>query len=129
MTIKYSHNVGGVSKFGSFGKVITTYKGSVYKLIKFDLVIYLILYGSISALYRFTMTSNINIYFEYFVVYCKKNVGRIPLTFVLVFYMHIVVQRWWETYKSIPWPDSLALKLSILFPNYVGRELECMNMN
>ena len=54
--------------------------------------------------------------------------GHIPLTFVLAFYMSNVVQRWWETWKSIPWPDSLALKLNILFPNQPERENECMRI-
>ena len=47
--------------------------------------------------------------------------GQIPLTFVLAFYMNHIVQRWWETWKLIPWPDSLALKLNTLFPNLPGK--------
>ena len=48
-------------------------------------------------------------------------VGRIPLTFVLAFYMNHIVQRWWETWKMIPWPDSIALKLNTFFPNLPGQ--------
>ena len=36
----------------------------------------------------------------------------IPLTFVLAFYMNHVVQRWWETWKMIPWPFSIAIKIN-----------------
>ena len=47
--------------------------------------------------------------------------ARIPLTFVLAFYMNHVVSRWWETWKLIPWPDSIALKLNTFFPNLPGK--------
>ena len=83
------------------------------------------MYGSIAAMYRFVFPNHMKPYFESFVMYCKTNYGLIPLTFVEAFYMSNVAQRWWETWKSIPWPDGLALKLNILFPNQPKRENEC----
>ena len=47
--------------------------------------------------------------------------ARIPITFVLAFYMNHVVSRWWETWKLIPWPDSIALKLNTFLPNLPGK--------
>jgi len=38
----------------------------------------------------------------------------IPVSFVLGFYVAVVVGRWWNQYLSIPWPDSLALYVSTL---------------
>ena len=35
--------------------------------------------------------------------------------FVLGFYVSLVVQRWWEQYMLLPWPDSFALKVVGLF--------------
>ena len=35
----------------------------------------------------------------------------LPLTFLLGFYVSLVVKRWWEQYCFLPWPDSLALSL------------------
>ena len=128
MTVTYAQKVACVSRVGSFRRVITIYRGSVYKLTRFDLLIYLILYALIAIVYRFILPENGKSYFESFVMYCNINYGHIPLTFVLGFYMNNVIQRWWETWKSIPWPDSLALKLNILFPNYPGREDECMRI-
>ena len=128
MTVPYAHKVASVSMVGSFRMVMTIYEGSVYKLIKFDLMLYLLLYGCIACIYRFVLPDHLKPYFESFVMYCKINYGLIPLTFVLAFYMGNVVQRWWETWKSIPWPDGLALKLNILFPNHPGRENECMKI-
>ena len=31
------------------------------------------------------------------------------MTFVLGFYVTLIVGRWWDQYKLLPWPDSLAI--------------------
>uniref|UniRef100_A0A182YL31 Bestrophin homolog n=1 Tax=Anopheles stephensi TaxID=30069 RepID=A0A182YL31_ANOST len=36
----------------------------------------------------------------------------IPLSFVLGFYVTIVMTRWWNQYTSIPWPDPIAVFVS-----------------
>ena len=35
----------------------------------------------------------------------------LPLTFLLGFYVSLVVRRWWEQYCKLPWPDDIALSL------------------
>ena len=35
----------------------------------------------------------------------------LPLTFLLGFYVSLVVKRWWEQYCFLPWPDSIAFFL------------------
>ncbi|CAG9138183.1 unnamed protein product [Plutella xylostella] len=40
----------------------------------------------------------------------------IPMSFVLGFYVSLVVKRWWEQYKLLPWPDTLALFISAGIP-------------
>uniref|UniRef100_A0A1A9V3L8 Bestrophin homolog n=1 Tax=Glossina austeni TaxID=7395 RepID=A0A1A9V3L8_GLOAU len=50
--------------------------------------------------------------FETVVEYCSNYVTLIPLSFVLGFYVNLVMQRWWEQYMTIPWPDSLAVLVS-----------------
>jgi hypothetical protein len=44
--------------------------------------------------------------------YCESYSDLIPLSFVLGFYVSIVMQRWWNQYVSIPWPDSIAVFVS-----------------
>ena len=34
------------------------------------------------------------------------------MSFVLGFYVTIVVNRWWEQYLAMPWPDPLAVFVS-----------------
>lgn len=50
--------------------------------------------------------------FEGIVQYCNAYSNLIPLSFVLGFYVSIVMTRWWNQYTSIPWPDSLAVYIS-----------------
>ncbi|XP_036337619.1 uncharacterized protein LOC118747667 [Rhagoletis pomonella] len=42
------------------------------------------------------------------------------MSFVLGFYVNKVVQRWWEQYRLLPWPDTLALFISAAIPNSTG---------
>ncbi|KAL9700556.1 hypothetical protein quinque_003997 [Culex quinquefasciatus] len=44
--------------------------------------------------------------------YCGQQRENVPLSFVLGFYVSLVVKRWWEQYRLLPWPDTLALFVS-----------------
>lgn len=41
------------------------------------------------------------------------------MSFVLGFYVSLIVKRWWEQYKLLPWPDTLALFISAALPGNV----------
>ncbi|KAJ7344260.1 hypothetical protein JRQ81_000210 [Phrynocephalus forsythii] len=43
--------------------------------------------------------------FEKLALYCNSYAELIPVSFVLGFYVTLVVSRWWGQYESIPWPD------------------------
>lgn len=45
----------------------------------------------------------------------------IPMSFVLGFYVSLIVKRWWEQYKLLPWPDTLALFISAGIPGAVSK--------
>ncbi|KAG7167302.1 Bestrophin-2-like 4, partial [Homarus americanus] len=47
--------------------------------------------------------------FEHLSLYCDYFRNLIPISFVLGFYVTVVVQRWWEQYLCIPWPDDFAM--------------------
>lgn len=44
--------------------------------------------------------------------YCNEYSDLIPVSFVLGFYVSIVMTRWWNQYMAIPWPDSIAVFVS-----------------
>uniref|UniRef100_A0A3B4AT15 Bestrophin homolog n=1 Tax=Periophthalmus magnuspinnatus TaxID=409849 RepID=A0A3B4AT15_9GOBI len=43
--------------------------------------------------------------FEKISMYCDKYAEQIPVTFVLGFYVTLVVNRWWNQFVNLPWPD------------------------
>ena len=47
--------------------------------------------------------------FEALCIYCHEQLSSIPLTFVLGFYVSLIVKRWWKQYSLLPWPDSMAM--------------------
>uniref|UniRef100_A0A1A9UJ92 Bestrophin homolog n=1 Tax=Glossina austeni TaxID=7395 RepID=A0A1A9UJ92_GLOAU len=52
--------------------------------------------------------------------YFGQQSESIPMSFVLGFYVNLVVKRWWEQYRLLPWPDTLALFISAAIPNSSG---------
>lgn len=88
------------------------WRASIYKLVWMDLALFLTIYYSLSALYRFLLNNSQKRTFEAVVAYCDEYSDLIPLSFVLGFYVSIVMTRWWNQYISIPWPDSIAVFVS-----------------
>lgn len=58
--------------------------------------------------------------FEKIRYYFGNSSESIPMSFVLGFYVSLVVKRWWEQYKLLPWPDNLALFISAAIPGNVS---------
>uniref|UniRef100_A0A8C2ZMZ2 Bestrophin homolog n=1 Tax=Cyclopterus lumpus TaxID=8103 RepID=A0A8C2ZMZ2_CYCLU len=50
--------------------------------------------------------------FEKLSMYCDKYAEQIPVTFVLGFYVTLVVNRWWHQFVNLPWPDRLMFLIS-----------------
>ncbi|KAF7245338.1 Bestrophin-1 [Varanus komodoensis] len=55
----------------------------------------------------FTLDENQRLMFEKLALYCNSYAELIPVSFVLGFYVTLVVSRWWGQYESIPWPDRI----------------------
>ncbi|KAG7172151.1 Bestrophin-2-like 1 [Homarus americanus] len=102
MTVKYTDTVATVGSFGSFFKLLMKWRGSVYKMIWQDMLVYLVLYTLLSLVYRLALPPLAKEYFEMLVIHCARFRDLIPVSFVLGFYVSLVVKRWWDTYQSIP---------------------------
>ncbi|XP_047482780.1 bestrophin-2-like isoform X2 [Penaeus chinensis] len=109
MTVTYTRHVATCRGFGCFWKLLLRWKGSIYKLIWPELILYTILYYTASFIYRFALDDFHKRKFEKLTIHCQRFVDLIPVSFVLGFYVNIVIQRWWDQYKTIPWPDSLCV--------------------
>jgi predicted membrane chloride channel (bestrophin family) len=60
--------------------------------------------------------------FEKIRLYFSQQSETIPMSFVLGFYVTLVVKRWWEQYRLLPWPDTLALFLNAGIPGADERQ-------
>ncbi|XP_038213594.1 bestrophin-4-like isoform X2 [Zerene cesonia] len=112
MTVTYTGEVATCRGFGTFLKVLYRWRGSIYKLVWLDLLVFLLLYYILNLIYRLLLDEGSKRTFEGIVNYCSFHGNVIPLSFVLGFYVTVVMNRWWNQYTTIPWPDSIAVFVS-----------------
>lgn len=112
MTVTYTAEVATCRGFGCFLKLLIRWRGSIYKLVWLDLSCFLLLYYALNITYRLALNDEQKKTFEDIVRYCATYSNLIPLSFVLGFYVTIVMTRWWNQYTSIPWPDPIAVFVS-----------------
>ena len=93
--------------------------GSCLKLIRHPISIWILLFTLLSLLYRYVLckTSRHRELFELLCIYAERFSGLVPITFITGFYVSNVVTRWWDQFMSLPWPDTLAMKLATNIPN------------
>ncbi|KAH8242447.1 hypothetical protein KR032_006744 [Drosophila birchii] len=114
MTVSYTAEVATCSHFGCFWKLLIRWRASIYKIIWVDLLAFLVCFYLVAVIYRYALSSKDRVYFEEIVMYCHSYGNLIPLSFVLGFYVGIIVDRWWNQYITVPWPDPLAVYVSAL---------------
>ncbi|XP_076760036.1 bestrophin-2 [Xylocopa sonorina] len=112
MTVTYTAEVATCRGLGCFLKLLLRWRASIYKLVWLDLALFLFIYYSLSTIYRLILDEHQKKIFEAVVAYCNEYSDLIPLSFVLGFYVSIVMTRWWNQYMVIPWPDSIAVFVS-----------------
>ncbi|KHN85333.1 Uncharacterized protein F32G8.4 [Toxocara canis] len=105
MTISYS---------GQFLKLLFRWKGSLWKAIWWQLLLFLTIYYAINAVYRYAMTASQQALFLKYITLFNEWTHEIPLTFLLGFYVAMIVRRWWEQCQLISWPDNLLFNVSAL---------------
>ncbi|XP_039279178.1 bestrophin-4 [Nilaparvata lugens] len=112
MTVTYTAEVATCRGFGCFLKLLVRWKGSIYKLVWPDLFAFLVTYYLLNFTYRFCLDEDQKKIFESVSEYCETYSNLIPLSFVLGFYISIIMTRWWDQYTTIPWPDPVAVFVS-----------------
>uniref|UniRef100_A0A3Q0RI62 Bestrophin homolog n=1 Tax=Amphilophus citrinellus TaxID=61819 RepID=A0A3Q0RI62_AMPCI len=106
MTVTYSRRVADAG-LGTFFHLLLRWRGSIYKLLYRELIIFTLLYYFFSVVYRFVLNDDQKRLFEKLSLYCDRYAELIPVSFVL-FYVTLVVSRWWGQFENVPWPDRLA---------------------
>ncbi|XP_051739530.1 bestrophin-4 isoform X2 [Ctenopharyngodon idella] len=111
MTVSYTLKVAN-AKFGGFSKLLFRWKGSIYKLLYREFMVFCLLYSFISVIYRCVLNNEQQEMFERLARHCNKFAKLIPMSFVLGFYVTQAFQRWWGQYTSFPLPDNLMMVVS-----------------
>ncbi|KAK3518198.1 hypothetical protein QTP70_033898 [Hemibagrus guttatus] len=111
MTVTYSSKVANATFFG-FHRLLLRWKGSIYKLLYREFLVFVLLYSILSLIYRLVLTDPQKRFFEKLSIYCDRYAEQIPVTFVLGFYVTLVVNRWWNQFQNLPWPDRLMFLIS-----------------
>lgn len=78
MTVTYSLNVANARLTG-FTKLLLRWKGSIYKLLYREVIIFCGLYYLLSMSYRYILSDQQKIIFEKIVDYCRSFTSVIPL--------------------------------------------------
>ncbi|KAK4311042.1 hypothetical protein Pmani_017422 [Petrolisthes manimaculis] len=111
MPVEYTKAVGD-THCCVFGRLLFRWRGSVYKLLWRDLLVYAVLYASLSCLYRFYLKDDHRKVFEEVVLHSMRYRDLIPVSFILGFYVTLVVGRWWASCHALPDNADVALLLA-----------------
>ncbi|KAH8379257.1 hypothetical protein KR009_003954 [Drosophila setifemur] len=121
MTVTYTSSVSTSSVLSNFLGLLMRWRGSIYKLVWADILVFIGAYTILAVIYRLLLNDRGKWMFEQMAAYCLQHGSLLPLSFVLGFYVSIVMKRWWEQYTTIPWPDPIAILVSSSLHGYDDR--------
>ncbi|VDD88545.1 unnamed protein product [Enterobius vermicularis] len=107
MTVMYSALVAKSSNFG-FIRTLLIWKGSVWKLIHLEMLIWSFFFVLFTLVYRFVLTEEQQRFFEAVCIFCHLNVDLIPFEFILGYYIALVISRWASFWISLGFIDSVG---------------------
>ncbi|NWX75304.1 BEST4 protein, partial [Alca torda] len=116
-TISYTLKVTN-SHFGGFSKLLFCWKGSIYKLLYKEFIVFMVLYAVLSLIYWQLLTKEQKRLYTEVAQYCNRSMDLTPvfphpgLSLGAGFYVTLIVNRWWAQYTSIPLPDQLMCVIS-----------------
>jgi len=99
---------------GRRGHIVTRWRSSIWKLLWKEYLAYVVVFFAISMIYRFALSEDQQKQFEDLIRYVRHESTGLPLTFLLGFYVSLVVSRWWSQYVALPWIDDVATFLAVI---------------
>lgn len=114
MTISYEEE---------FSSSMLRWRGSIWKAVLKDLIGFYIAYYVILYVQWGLMDEKQKEYFTGWIKWCEIGTQYIPLSFLLGFFVAVVVARWWEQFNWISWPDKLMMTVSTCLPGKENLEV------
>ncbi|TKR70463.1 hypothetical protein L596_022491 [Steinernema carpocapsae] len=108
MTVTYNSDV-NTAGFTTFIQLFFRWKGSLWKAVYKELFLWLFFYALLGLAYRFVMSESQKRIFESVCVFFARYVDYIPLTFMLGFFVSLVVDRWMNMAANLGFVDLTAM--------------------
>ncbi|VDM84305.1 unnamed protein product [Strongylus vulgaris] len=88
------------------------WKGSIWKSVKTELIIWVLFYYVIFCIYRYVLDENSQSTFEKIAAHCDKKLDYIPLQFMLGFFVTVIIDRWKNIFNNMGWieKDDLTIR-------------------
>ena len=130
MTISYS---------GPFLTLLARWKGSLWRSVWRELLVWLAGYYGVRIVYKYAMTDeqrcaerkitkNCSVYFEYLSNMFDYYTSIMPLTFLLGFYIGEIVKRWWIQFEFVVFPDDFMSACCLVFTGQDDDSRRCRHM-
>ncbi|CAB3408540.1 unnamed protein product [Caenorhabditis bovis] len=114
MTVSYNLDVSSVS-FLNFFKVLFRWRGSVWKSVWTELLLWIMLYYIVYCTYWYTLSSAGQQIFRELVQPISDHLDQcVPLTFMLAFFVTVIVDRWKNIFANIGFIENTALAIATL---------------
>uniref|UniRef100_A0A914C9B8 Bestrophin homolog n=1 Tax=Acrobeloides nanus TaxID=290746 RepID=A0A914C9B8_9BILA len=107
MTISYEEE---------FSSLMLRWRGSLWKAVLKDLIAFYIAYYIILFAQWYLLDEQQKTYFTGWINWCEIGTQYIPLSFLLGFFVAVVVARWWEQFNWISWPDKMMMMIAACLP-------------
>ncbi|KAI6176310.1 Bestrophin/UPF0187 family-containing protein [Aphelenchoides bicaudatus] len=124
MTVSYNLDVSSIKSW-AFLKLIFRWKGSIWKSVYFEVLTWLFFYYIVMFIYRFGLNEDNQKIFAQLAQQSDKKLEWIPLTFMLGFFVSIVISRWQSIFSHIGFIDNPALFVSIYLPGRDEKTTNC----
>ena len=113
MAIPYSSKIATASH-SAFFSLLCRWRGSIYKLIWIDLLVFCILYSTIALVYHLSPICSPNLLDVHrqilnFLDYVKSMSNSLPISFILGFFVNLVVNRWIDQFNYLPTSDGVSM--------------------
>ncbi|PIC36015.1 hypothetical protein B9Z55_015172 [Caenorhabditis nigoni] len=122
MTVSYNSEISSVSSF-NFLRLMCRWRGSIWKSVLSELIMWITSYISLALFYhlvlfpkRFDEDNMVVKLFRWFndggTYFGKELHNYIPLTFMLAFFVSIIVARWRHMFANLGFIESIALTIN-----------------
>uniref|UniRef100_A0A915E4E8 Bestrophin homolog n=1 Tax=Ditylenchus dipsaci TaxID=166011 RepID=A0A915E4E8_9BILA len=113
MTVSYNFDANSTTWF-SLAKILFRWKGSVWKAVFSEALTFVIFFITINVVIRHQFNDIQMRNFKELRNAVRENLSRIPLAFLLGFFVSVVFNRWVAIFNHIGFIDNLALSISVI---------------